>query len=355
MPMEGVLEVLQDGKNGKQADVLINRGQAYNKKIIVVTKDSFKPFLDIRQIDINDEFLGFFSLLISYCVAASEGEPAHGPKRGLNVMPRTNFLTMYNTFARNKLQEQFKFSTSLYDIVRAIAAVEPGPQLDISNMKFKWKPSDLRNRVDETWPGKDDDMKSGELTVKKFLDTLQPLSPDTPQLDLLMLMDRMVRHGQIGGYGDRMEGVYGSTNRPAPIFEFRDLENVNKANLANRMADFNRQVVELHAKATPPTLGMYRDKTKHSSSDNVKLKKLIRTSPDQQDSGQEYNAKSEHQDQKLDATESTLLPAKQHHCEPETEAEGSGEGITRSKDQEWGLLSFIRHYSGLFDWFSVDL
>ena len=316
--MEGVLQVLKDGKAGTQADVLINRGQAYNQKIIVVTKDSFKPFLDIRQIDINDEFLGFFSLLISYCVAASEGEPAHGPKRGLNIMPRTNFLTMYNKFARDKLKELFKFSTSLYDIVRVIAAVEPGRKLDIANMKFKWKPQDLRNPIDETWPGKDDDMKSGELTVKKFLDTLQPLPPDAPQLDLLMLMDRMVRHGQIGGYGDRMEGVYGSTNRPAPIFEFRDLENVNRANLADRMAAFNRQVVALHAKATGPTLGMYRDKAKHSSSDNVEVKVLIKSPPDQQDSGQENNAKSEYQDQKLEATESTPPPAKQHNCEPET-------------------------------------
>ena len=38
-----------------------------------------------------------------------------------------------------------------------------------------------------------------------------------------MLMDRMVRHSQIGGLGDQMEGVYGALQKPAPIFECRDL------------------------------------------------------------------------------------------------------------------------------------
>ena len=281
MPMEGVLQVLKDGKAQVDSDVLINKGQAYNQKIIVVTEDSFQSFGRIRRIDINDEFLGFFSLLISYCVAASEGEAAHGPKRGLNLMPRTNFLTMYNTFAQAKLRNQFVLGTSLYDIVDVIAKLEPGRNLDIAKMKFKWIPQDLRNHIDETWPGKDDDMKSGELTVKKFLDTLQPLPPNAPQLDLLMLMDRMVRHGQIGGYGALMEGVYDSTNRPAPIFEFRDLANVDGIGLAERLAQFNQQVVHLHKKATHPTLGMYKDKLKHSSSSDVEINVLIKISPDQ--------------------------------------------------------------------------
>ncbi|KAK4690181.1 hypothetical protein P7C71_g6540, partial [Lecanoromycetidae sp. Uapishka_2] len=302
MPMEGVLQVLTDGKAKYKRDVLINIGQDYNEKIIVVNKASFQFFGRIRQTDINDEFLGFFSLLISYCVAASEGEAAHGPKRGLNIMPRTNFLTMYNKFARDKLQDQFVLGTSLYDIIRGIAAAERGRNLDTSKMKFKWKPQDLRKPIDETWPGKADDMRSGELTVKEFLDTLQPLSSNTPQLDLLMLMDRMVRHGQIGGLEDRMEGVYGARNTPAPIFEFRDLANVNGVTLAARMAEFDQQVIELHAKATHPTLGTYNDKQEHPSSSDSEIEVLMKPSPDQQEAGQEKYTKSGHQGQRLKAT-----------------------------------------------------
>ena len=349
MPMEGVLQVLKDSKAQVQADVLINLGQDYNRKIIIVNRDSFRRFERIDPNNINDEFLGFFSLLTSYCVAASEGDPAHGPKRGLNIMPRTNFLTMYNRFAQNKLQAQFDShpSTSLYDIVRELAEVETGRRIDIELMKFKWKPQDLRNPIEVEWPGKVEDMRTGLLPVKKFLDTLQGLN--TPQLDLLMLMDKMVRHGQIGGLENRMEGVLGALERPAPIFEFRDLANVNRETLVGRMADFNQQVIALHAKAIPhPTLGM--------SSSNVGVKVLIKTSSDQQQEvGQEDTPKSGHQDQKLRATESMPPPAKQHNCEPQTEAERSGEGITRSKNQAWGLLSFIRHYSGPFNWFPVNI
>ena len=170
-----------------------------------------------------------------------------------------------------------------------------------------------------------------------------------------MLMDRMVRHGQIGGYGAQMEGVYDSTNRPAPIFEFCDLANVNGIGLAERLAQFNQQVVHLHEKATHPTLGMYRDKSKHSSSSDVEIDVLIKTYPDKQQAGQENNAKSGHQDQKLKATESAPPPAKQHKYELETEAEKPGQVITRPKDQSWWLLSFIHHYSGPSNWVPVNL
>ena len=350
--MEGVLQVLKDGKAQSQGNVLINTGQAYNQKIILVTEDSFKPFLRIRRSDINDEFLGFFSLLVSYCAAASEGDPAHGPKRGLNIMPRTNFLTMYNIFARDKLQNQFAL-TSLYDVVRVIAALEPGRNIDIANMKFKWKSQDLRNPISEDWPGKAADMQSGELTVKEFLDTLQ--GKDTPQLDLLMLMDKMVRHGQIGGLGKRMEGVYGALDKPAPIFEFRDLANVNRNDLSARMDKFDKQVIALHAKATQATLGTHKDKSEPSSSSDVEIKILIQTSPDQQETELEKIANSRSQDQELKATKNTPLPAEQYNCEAETEAEKPGQGIMRPKDQSWWLLAYFRRYIDPSNRFPVGL
>ncbi|KAF2968912.1 hypothetical protein GQX73_g4700 [Xylaria multiplex] len=250
MPMEGVLQVLQDSKAQNQDNALINVGQDYNSKIVIVKPGSFESFPRIRHEDINAEFLGFFSLLASYCVAASEGDPNHGPKRGLNIMPRTNFLTMYKTFAKKKLKEQLAAGVSLYDIVRVVAALDDR-KWDIRNRKFKWKPQDLGKPVDEHWPGKEDDIRSGELSVEKFLNTLEPLpTASTPPLDLLMLMDKMVRHGQIGGLGDRMEGVYGNNRKPAPILEFRDLPNVCKDGVALRMKAYNQQVVDLHGKAT---------------------------------------------------------------------------------------------------------
>ncbi|EHK20040.1 uncharacterized protein TRIVIDRAFT_68618 [Trichoderma virens Gv29-8] len=331
MPMEGVLQVLEDSKIQNKGNILINQGSDYNTQIILLTAESFGAFKAIRREDIDAEFLGFFSLLTSYCAIASEGKPEHGPKRGLNIMPRTNFLTMYKAFASHKLQAQFAQGTSLYDIVRELASKGSNGKQTIEGKKFKWLPEDLRRDIVEEWPGKAAARASGNLPVKEFLDTLQPLPPSTLQLDLLMLMDEMVRHGQIGGLGDRMEGVYGASEKPAPIFEFRDLMPVKKGDLATRLEQFDQQVVALHRKVTHPTL-------------------------DRQETGQKSNAKSEHQDQKFKTTEGTVPPpAKQHSCETETEAEKPRQGVTPPKDESWWLLSVIRHYSGPSKWFPTEL
>lgn len=76
MPMEGVLQVLKDGKSQVQSGVLINLEQDYNGKISIMTRDSFQLFKWIDRDNMNDIFLGFFSLLTGCCAAASEVEPA---------------------------------------------------------------------------------------------------------------------------------------------------------------------------------------------------------------------------------------------------------------------------------------
>ena len=88
-------------------------------------------------------------------------------------MARTNFLTMYDTFARHQLREQLGSGRSLYDTVRELARAETVGTIDIVPVKFRWKPEDLRKPIDVDWPGKAEDMRTGELTVMKFLDTHQ--------------------------------------------------------------------------------------------------------------------------------------------------------------------------------------
>ncbi|KAI0151819.1 hypothetical protein GGR57DRAFT_503747 [Xylariaceae sp. FL1272] len=325
MPMEGVLQLLSDAKADVKTNVLINHDLPYNKKIIVLTKKDFMGFATIRPADVTDEFLGFFSLLTTYCVVASEGDRVNGPKRGLNIMPRTNFLTMYNMFARDKLQEAFANSQSLYSIVRTVAALHSAR--DIQDLRFLWKPEDLRNDVSENWPEKDLNRETGNLAVKLFLDTLQGLN--TRQLDLLMLMDKMVRHGQIGGLDDRVEGVYQARAKPAPIFEFRDLEPVPSTQLPSRIIAFNEKVIELHKQVASPT------------------------SLDPQEAQQQSNTNSEHQGQRLTATES-IAAAERHKCGTESENGKPGAG-DRREDQVWWLLPFIRRYSGLSKLYPADL
>ncbi len=244
MPLEGLLQVLKDGKD-KKDNVLANKGASYNDKIVIPTKDSFKDFGKIKQDDITDEFLGFFSLLTTYCVVANDNEERFGPKRSLNIMPRTDFLAMYKKFIEEKLRAEItECGNSLYTIVSTVSGV---PDNKLKDYEFKWKPDDLRNKVDQDWDGKEDMIKKGRLGVLKFLDTLQMNDKVAQkQLDLVKLMDLSTRHGQIGALNDRMESVVGHPELPAPIFEFRDLEATNGGELARRMGAYEDKAIEMH-------------------------------------------------------------------------------------------------------------
>ncbi len=248
MPLEGLLQVLKDGKD-KKDNVLANQLASYNDKIVIPTKDSFKDFGKINPDDITDEFLGFFSLLTTYCIVANDNDEKYGPKRSLNIMPRTDFLAMYKKFIEEKLRAEIsECGNSLYTIVSTVSGVSNNK---LKDYEFKWKPDDLRNKVDQDWDGKDDMIKKGRLRVDKFLDDLQMNDKVAKkQLDLLKLMDLSTRHGQIGGLNDRMESVVDHHSSPAPIFEFRDLKAITGDDVAKRMGEYEDKAIEMHKKAT---------------------------------------------------------------------------------------------------------
>ena len=163
-------------------------------------------------------------------------------------MPRTDFLGMYKNFIEEKLRAEIsECGNSLYTIVSTVSGVSDDK---LKGYEFKWKPDDLRNKVDQDWDGKDDMIKKGRLGVNKFLDTLQMNDKVAKkQLDLLKLMDLSTRHGQIGGLNDRMESVVNHPSSPAPIFEFRDLEAITGGELAKRMGEYEDKAIEMHKKA----------------------------------------------------------------------------------------------------------
>ncbi|KAI4104460.1 MAG: hypothetical protein LQ345_007269 [Seirophora villosa] len=71
-------------------------------------KDNFKLFDNsIKSEDITDEFLGYFFLLTSYCVFANSNQPREGLNRSLSIMPCSRFVTQYIQFVERKLEAQF--------------------------------------------------------------------------------------------------------------------------------------------------------------------------------------------------------------------------------------------------------
>ena len=248
MPLEGVLQVLKDTKNGGD-DSLAGQRPEIKGHIVLPSSDGFKSFGKISPIDINDQFLGFFSLLTSYCVASKYNTPKQGPKYSLTIMPRTDFLTMYKTFVEGKIKSQLAdCKTSLYDIVSALSGIANDGLKDYT---FKWQAGTLRNTGDQDWNGKADMISKGQLNIKTFLDTLQNNDPVAgKQLDLLALMDQSARNGQIGGYGSRMESIMNAPTIPAPIFEFRDLNQVPGSALSTTMGSYEDKAKDLHSKAS---------------------------------------------------------------------------------------------------------
>jgi hypothetical protein len=131
----------------------------------------------------------------------------------------------------------------------------------LAGQKFKWTPGTTTN-IQDDWTGKANDVKAGTLEVSKFLNSLQGYDKipkkDLPQMDLVTLMDKAMRHGQIGGLGSKMENVLGTKN-DAPVYEFRDLTPAQGSNLETTMASYEDTVISYHSKAPKRSIDASED------------------------------------------------------------------------------------------------
>ncbi|KAI9660364.1 MAG: hypothetical protein M1821_009714 [Bathelium mastoideum] len=244
MPLGAILDILSDTKS-KTHNPLASTGALDGSRIKILTKKNFKSFSKIEPNDITPDFLGYFSLLTSYCVLADFSNPIEGPKRLLPIMPRTDFVAQYIKFIEPKLKNQLSDKkTSLYDIVEKVSGA--GPKL--AKETFKWTTGVITN-IDDDWIGKAENLKTGTLEVEKFLNYMQGYDKVTKktltQMDLLSLMDKVMRYNQIGSLGSRMETILG-TNKLVPIFEFRELALVLGSALGTTMGLYEDKVIEYH-------------------------------------------------------------------------------------------------------------
>lgn len=189
MPLGAVLKILGNAKAKNTArNPLASSGALDAVTIKILTKKDFVSFAKISSSDIDDEFLGFFSLRTSYCVLAKYTDPKKGPKRLLPIMPRTDFAAQYTKSFEPKLKKQFldKTTSLLDDIVKVSGNAQ------LAKETFKWNVGTIV-AISENWAGKANNLTTGKLEINDFIIHIQGFDKKTmkalPKMDLLKLME----------------------------------------------------------------------------------------------------------------------------------------------------------------------
>ncbi|KAF2667356.1 hypothetical protein BT63DRAFT_480344 [Microthyrium microscopicum] len=243
VPMEGIQKLLADWKTKVPSDknALVGSPGSNAKELKILRQDDFKSFTKIKPSDVDAEFLGAFTLLTAYATLAHTSNKQDGPKKIIPIMPRTDFVTLYSKYVEPKIKSQLGDKTTLLQIVQKIS----GQKGDIAKQVFTWTGNDKATKPKENWDGRDADLKSGKLEVQKFLGHLQGDDKGANKLDLVKLMDKTLRNGQIGGLGDKLEQT--GTNKVAPLFELRELAPIQGADLGKKLGEFEDKVIAYYA------------------------------------------------------------------------------------------------------------
>lgn len=220
---------------------LASSGALDAARIKILIKKGFASFTKIIPSDIDDEFLGFFSLLTSYCILAKSTDPRKGPKHLLPIMPRADLSAQYNKFIEPKLRKQFLDKRiPLIDVV-----VKVSGNAQLASEAFTWNVGTI-TKISDDWLGKENNLATGKLETEGFINNIQGFDRKSkkvrPKKDLLKLMDKAIRHGQIGSPNDKTEPVLDSS-KEAAIFEFHELDPVFGPNLGAALGAYEEKAI----------------------------------------------------------------------------------------------------------------
>lgn len=286
LPMEAIQELIsitinEEDLNGNEnvKRTFVPTARAKYSNMVLITKYDLGDVYEGTE-DITSDMLGFYSLLMSYVKIAAtmtDADRPNGPKQKLNIMPRTDWKTMYNMYAKEddntrktKCRPKKKNKDQpLLDIVRDLAKKKQIPG-DIDTATFKWekvqpireagtrgvcanmagsvtaRALQRRGRADttSTWSTKNDDIAKKELSVKSWIEGLDS------NIDPLSAMDEIVWDGQIGGLGDRLEApLYPEAavdDSKYPLFELRDLNGGGMDRVEGFLTEVEVQIKKWH-------------------------------------------------------------------------------------------------------------
>lgn len=119
MPLEAIGDLIQKAQR-EQNHPLLPLGGNPKRRLIWVQSGFFQsnPY-GLTPNDVKADALGFFSLVLSYAKSASFLVSGESPKTLISIMPRTDFVTMYNEISP-EIQSGIN-SGSLFDILNILA------------------------------------------------------------------------------------------------------------------------------------------------------------------------------------------------------------------------------------------
>jgi hypothetical protein len=132
MPLAAVYDIIKKAVASQSSPLLpVYRG-ASSSRFVQVDQSFFKYEPQyIHPKDVNDELLAFFSLVLSYAKNADQVPSGSSPKTLTSIMPRTDFVTIFNQVKGDIMDERDWDDTcggpnALYDIFSVLACYRNG-------------------------------------------------------------------------------------------------------------------------------------------------------------------------------------------------------------------------------------
>ncbi|KAF2674250.1 hypothetical protein BT63DRAFT_449243 [Microthyrium microscopicum] len=246
LPLEAIQAIFQKA-NSKQSSNLLSKNSP-NKGMAYVTKDFFqaKPG-GISPDTVTNDVLGFFSLLLSYAKVAGRIKDFEitSPKQALNIMPRSDFSTLYQQVKSSLL------SKDLYSIVGILACYTYDIDTQSVNIDAAYCSGDLSSPQSNQQFDKiifysseppNPNRNTLEFTIKDWLDSIVD---DAVATDLLTTFDATYYDNSIGFLANAIENVIG-TARAVPLFEFRYLPGIKTTEFSTTVDEVEKELVGYH-------------------------------------------------------------------------------------------------------------
>ncbi|KAI8944110.1 hypothetical protein F4801DRAFT_572847 [Xylaria longipes] len=222
------------------------------KSLVYVSAEFFQSMPMSPALDA----LGFFSLVLSYVKAADRYVSGQSPKFQVPIMPRNDFQSMFNLIKGGLGSSLDSGSDALYTIIKTLACYtwhtdddDYELEIDQNYCSGNLAAPVVGMKVDQLsyrlTGGKMNPTPS--FTIQEWMNDLQANRGDR------MSIGDQTYDGQIGGFGDKMEYVLGTT-RLVPLFEFRDLGASTALQFATLVTAAENDIINYHnTYRDPPT------------------------------------------------------------------------------------------------------